>query len=160
MLETRSADRISSEIVAIDGAQVVGIQPVNLHDIGCDFYAKSLHKWAVAPAGSGMLYVKKDMQQQFWPRAGGTSPWDESAQGFGLVEDIGTHAVPLRLTVGDALDLIDRIALKHIVARTRMLFDYLKTELIKRPYIRLATSLSPELSEVDLFLDAPDTAGG
>ena len=131
---------------AIDGAQVVGIHPLDLHDIGCDFYANSLHKWALAPAGCGVLYVRRGIQQQFWPRAGGTPPWDESVQGFGLVEDIGTHAVPLRLAVGDALDLIEQIGFENIVARARMLSDHLKAELIKRPYIRLATSLTSDLS--------------
>ena len=137
-------------ISAIDGAQVVGIQPMDLHDIGCDFYANSLHKWALAPAGCGILYARREIQGQFWPRAGGSPPWDESVQGFGLVEDIGTYAAPLRLAVGDALNLINQIGFENIVARARKLSDYLKAELVKRPYVRLATSLLPNLSGAGL----------
>ncbi len=71
-------------------------------------------------------------------------------QGFGLVEDIGSYAVPLWLAVGDALNLIDQIGFEQVVARARMLSRYLKTELIKRPYVRLATSLLPDLSGAGL----------
>ena len=137
-------------ISAIDGAQVVGIHPLDLHDIGCDFYANSLHKWALAPAGCGLLYARRDSQRQFWPRAGGTFPWDESVQGFELVEDIGTYAVPVWLAVGDALNLINQIGFENVVARARMLSDYLKAELVKRPFVRLATSLLPNLSGAGL----------
>ena len=137
-------------ISAIDGAQVVGIHPLDLHDIGCDFYANSLHKWALAPAGCGILYARRDSQRQFWPRAGGTLPWDESVQGFELVEEIGTYAVPVWLAVGDALNLINQIGFENVVARARMLSDYLKAELVKRPFVRLATSLLPNLSGAGL----------
>lgn len=137
-------------ISAIDGAQVVGIHPLDLHDIGCDFYANSLHKWALAPAGCGLLYARRDSQRQFWPRAGGTFPWDESVQGFELVEEIGTYAVPVWLAIGDALNLINQIGFENVVARARMLSDYLKAELVKRPFVRLATSLLPNLSGAGL----------
>lgn len=147
-------------ISAIDGAQVVGIHPLDLHDIGCDFYANSLHKWALAPAGCGVLYVRRDVQRQFWPRAGGSPPWDECVQGFELVEAVGTYAAPLRLAIGDALNLIRQIGFENIVARARMLSDYLKAELIKRSYVRMATSLSPYLSGAGLTTFAHQSCTG
>ncbi|MDE0300236.1 MAG: aminotransferase class V-fold PLP-dependent enzyme [Candidatus Poribacteria bacterium] len=137
-------------ISAIDGAQVVGIHPLNLRDIGCDFYANSLHKWALAPVGCGILFARREIQEEFWPRAGGGPPWDESVHGFELVEAIGTYAAPLRLAIGDSIDLINRIGFENIVARARMLSDYLKAELVKRPCVRLATSLLPNLSGAGL----------
>ena len=42
----------------MDGAQAVGQFPINLHDLGCDAYAASLHKWMLAPTGTGFLYIK------------------------------------------------------------------------------------------------------
>src|SRR6266849_1459442 len=41
----------------IDGAHAIGQIPLNLHDIGCDFYATSPHKWLLAPKGTGALYI-------------------------------------------------------------------------------------------------------
>ncbi|MYH51436.1 MAG: aminotransferase class V-fold PLP-dependent enzyme, partial [Gemmatimonadetes bacterium] len=42
----------------VDGAQAVGMFPVDLHDLGCDTYSASLHKWMLGPMGTGFLYVR------------------------------------------------------------------------------------------------------
>ena len=38
---------------------------VDLHEIGCDFYATNCYKWMLSPMGTGFLYVRKDAQQVF-----------------------------------------------------------------------------------------------
>ena len=52
-------------VSAIDGAQAVGAMPVDVRELGCDLYATSLHKWTLAPAGNGALYVRADMRPRF-----------------------------------------------------------------------------------------------
>jgi isopenicillin-N epimerase len=42
---------------AVDGAHVTGMMRLNIHDLGCDMYSSSPHKWLQAPKGSGFLYV-------------------------------------------------------------------------------------------------------
>ncbi len=39
----------------VDGAHAVGQLPLDLHDLGCDFYASSPHKWLMAPKVTGLL---------------------------------------------------------------------------------------------------------
>ena len=51
-------------LTIVDGAQAVGQFPINLHDLGCDAYAVSLHKWILAPAGTGFLYIKKESRDR------------------------------------------------------------------------------------------------
>jgi len=51
-------------LTLIDGAHTIGMMNVDFHDIGCDFYAGSGHKWQCGPGGTGILYVKKSSQQQ------------------------------------------------------------------------------------------------
>ena len=51
-------------ITLIDGAHAPGMIDFNLHDLGCDFYAGSLHKWLCGPPGTGVLYIRKDMVDQ------------------------------------------------------------------------------------------------
>src|SRR5438477_4072528 len=42
---------------AVDGAHVIGMMRLNVHELGCDMYSSSQHKWLLAPKGSGFLYV-------------------------------------------------------------------------------------------------------
>ena len=50
-----------------DGCQAVGQLPVDLHSMGCDFYATNCYKWLLAPIGTGFLYVRRDAQQALKP---------------------------------------------------------------------------------------------
>ncbi len=43
--------------VLVDAAQSVGVLPLNLSELGVDFYAFTGHKWWCGPAGLGGLYV-------------------------------------------------------------------------------------------------------
>lgn len=54
-------------VTVVDGAQAVGHFPVNLHDLGCDVYGTSLHKWLMAPHGTGFLYVRQNAIERLWP---------------------------------------------------------------------------------------------
>jgi selenocysteine lyase/cysteine desulfurase len=41
--------------------------PVDVHEIGCDSFATSFHKWTLAPHGTGALYVKRDRLDELYP---------------------------------------------------------------------------------------------
>ena len=45
--------------VLVDGAQGAGAIPVNLHELGVDFYAFTGRKWLCGPEGLGALFVSK-----------------------------------------------------------------------------------------------------
>jgi len=55
MKEICHAARAKGVIAAVDGAHVNGQIPLNLSEIGCDYFVGSPHKWMLAPAGSGLL---------------------------------------------------------------------------------------------------------
>ncbi len=46
--------------VIVDGAHAFAQFPFKHADLDCDYYGTSLHKWVLAPIGTGMLYVRKD----------------------------------------------------------------------------------------------------
>jgi isopenicillin-N epimerase len=53
--------------VIVDGAQSFAHVDFDHADLGCDYFATSLHKWLFAPHGTGMLYVKRDKIRGLWP---------------------------------------------------------------------------------------------
>ena len=95
------ARELGVTFVAVDGAQVLGMLPVDVAAV--DFYAASPHKWLQAPKGSGVLYVKRAMQQRLSPmwvkRVRSAIP--PTAEAF---EDYSTRNLPEVVTLSDAID--------------------------------------------------------
>lgn len=57
----------------LDGAQGLGAVPVDVHELGCDYYAGSGQKWLCGPEGSGALYVRAERLEDLmipWPSYG------------------------------------------------------------------------------------------
>ena len=51
----------------VDGAHAGAQFPFKLRDLECDAYGVSLHKWLLAPFGTGFLYVRRDKIDKVWP---------------------------------------------------------------------------------------------
>ena len=79
------------EFIAVDGAQAIGMIPVNVGELGVDFYATSAHKWLQSPKGLGLLYVRREVQETLRPMwvTWGQNRYQGSARIF---EDYGTRA--------------------------------------------------------------------
>ena len=133
-------------VSAVDGAQTPGMTPVNVHEMGCDLFATSLHKWALTPSGTGCLYVREGFQETFWPTSDGNGPWDDREQQLWRIGPHGTYERPIRAAIKPALDFLNSIGMDTIYARDRMLSDYLKEQLLEMPGISLGTSTDHALS--------------
>src|SRR5262249_46465828 len=53
--------------VIVDGAHAFAHFPFKHSELDCDYYGTSLHKWLLAPHGTGFLYVKKSKINGLWP---------------------------------------------------------------------------------------------
>lgn len=88
--------------VCIDGPHAVGMLPLSLREIGCDFYTASCHKWLSAPFGSGFLYVSPNQQGGMQPAvvswggsvAGRQPSWKDEFQWIGTRDPAAFLAVP------------------------------------------------------------------
>ena len=51
----------------VDGAHAFAHFPFKLSDLECDYYGTSLHKWLLAPVGTGFLYMRREHIEHVWP---------------------------------------------------------------------------------------------
>jgi isopenicillin-N epimerase len=116
---------------AVDGAHVIGMMRLNLHDLGCDLYSSSPHKWLQAPKGSGFLYVREEVIDRIWNTVA-TEGWDESKLRAERFQRIGSANVPTLWGLRAAIELANKIGMDRIERRHRELANYVLEEKIKR----------------------------
>lgn len=87
--------------VLVDGAHAIAQFQFNVEDLGCDYYAGSLHKWLCGPMGSGVLFVKENRAEKLWPLFGQTDLADKTAKKF---EADYTYAMAAHVATEPALD--------------------------------------------------------
>jgi selenocysteine lyase/cysteine desulfurase len=116
---------------AVDGAHVTGMMRLNLHDLGCDLYSSSPHKWLQATKGSGFLYVRDDVIDRLWNTIA-TEGWEDSKIRAERFQRIGSSNVPALEGLKAAIELANRIGMDHIEARHRFMGDYMLAQMIHR----------------------------
>jgi selenocysteine lyase/cysteine desulfurase len=131
-------------LMLADSAHGLGMLDLDMQALGVDVLASSPYKWCGAPAGCGLLYVRKDAQHRLWPSIA-TTGWDtqQSAKRF---ETLGQRADPLIFALGEALDFQNMIGRRRIERRVRTLADHLKQGLRSIPNVRIHTPDDPYLS--------------
>lgn len=129
--------------VVVDGAHAFGHFEFKQKDIGCDIYGANLHKWMMAPIGTGFLYVKKEKIRDIWPLFPAPEPLSDDIRKF---EHIGTHPEYLKLAIGEALAFHHGIGAKNKEERLRYLKDYWARKLEKLPHVRILTSYDRDQS--------------
>ena len=68
--------------VFIDGAHAYAHFPFKRDDLGADYYGTSLHKWLMAPIGTGFLYVRRDRIPALWPLMPGSEEQDNDIRKY------------------------------------------------------------------------------
>ena len=113
----------------VDGAQTAGMFPFNLHELGCDAYATSGHKWLLGPKETGLLYVRKDMLDVIQPKFTGAYSAEEFDMAKGTIKfhpmaqryEFGTVSIPLRFGLGAAIKFMQRIGMENVWKRDQAL---------------------------------------
>ncbi|MFZ5787990.1 MAG: aminotransferase class V-fold PLP-dependent enzyme [Acidobacteriota bacterium] len=126
--------------VLVDGAHAFAHLVFSNADLGCDYYATSLHKWLAAPHGTGLLYVRKEKIPGVWPLMAAPEEMSADIRKF---EEIGTHPAANFLAISEALAFHLGIGPERKEARLRYLRDRWAARLARLERIRLHTSLKP-----------------
>lgn len=129
--------------VVVDGAHAFAQFPFKHADLGCDYYGTSLHKWILAPIGTGFLYVKKEKIAKIWPMMAAPKSMDDNIRKF---EEIGTHPASQRNAITEALTFHDSIGGERKAARFRYLRQRWQKQLKGLPGVELLTPDDPEQS--------------
>lgn len=127
----------------VDGAHAFAHFPFSLHDLECDFYGTSLHKWLLAPVGTGFLYVRRELIPEIWPLMPAPEEMNGNIRKF---EEIGTHPAANHNAIAEALTFHRAIGADRKVARLRYLRDRWMRPLEGRPRVQLHTSFDPAMS--------------
>jgi selenocysteine lyase/cysteine desulfurase len=116
---------------AVDGAHVTGMMKLDVHDIGCDMYSSSPHKWLQAPKGSGFLYVRDEVIDRVWNTVA-TAGWDEPKLRAERFQRIGSSNVPSLCGLRAAIQMANSIGMERIERRHRELGDYMLAAMMMR----------------------------
>jgi selenocysteine lyase/cysteine desulfurase len=124
----------------VDGAHAFAHFPYKASDLGCDYYGTSLHKWLLAPIGTGFLYVRRDHIPALWPLTPAPPTRADDIRKF---EEIGTHPAANHNAIAEALTFHEGIGIARKSARLRYLRDRWARRLAHNPKVRIHTNLEP-----------------
>jgi isopenicillin-N epimerase len=129
--------------VIVDGAHTFAQFPFKQEDLDCDYFGTSLHKWLLAPIGTGMLYVRRNKIPKIWPMLPADHELSEDIRKF---EQIGTHPASQRNAITEAVNFHESIGAERKAERFRYLRRRWSDRLRRLPQVKILNSDDPEQS--------------
>ncbi len=142
--------------VLVDGAQAVSHVPVDVQQLGCDFYCFSGHKM-YGPMGVGVMYGREELLSELPPYQGGgemieTVTFEHTTYNqLPYKFEAGTPSVGDVLGLGKAIEFMQQLGLKNIADHEADLLRYATDCLLRLPGIRLFGT-APDKASVLSFL--------
>jgi len=141
------AARAVGAVTLLDGAQSAGHQPVNVRELGCDFYVFSGHK-ICGPTGIGVLYGRRELLEAMPPWHGGgemivsvtyeRATYKQPPHRF----EAGTPNIAGAVGLGAAVDYIEGIGRANIAAHDAELTAHALKRLGEVPDLRVLGPLA------------------
>lgn len=154
--------------VLVDGAQSAGSLPLNLAELGVDYYAFTGHKWFCGPSGVGGLYISPERLGELLPTYVGWRSVDYDSRGMatGWTGDarryeVATSPYPLFIGLERALQIHRQLGSAQARwERLTQLSAYLWGELQGFKHLRCLSPRPPQAGIVSFQTAAPLTAKG
>jgi cysteine desulfurase/selenocysteine lyase len=124
-----AAARAKGVAVLVDGSQGAVHGPVDVADLGCDFYAITGHK-LYGPSGSGAIYIRPERQAEMRPFLGGGDMIDTVTRDSVTYNtppmkfEAGTPGIVQQVGMGVALDYLMALGMENVAAHEADLAAY------------------------------------
>jgi len=145
-----AAAHAAGALVLVDGAQAVPHMPVDVQDLGADFYVFSGHKMC-GPTGIGVLWARRALLESMPPFLGGgdmikrvklnEATWNDLPWKF----EAGTPSVAEGIGLGTAVDYLNQFGMERVRSHERTLVDYAMEKLQEIPGITIYGPRDPEI---------------
>ena len=142
----------------VDGAHSIGQIPLNLTDMGCDFYVTSPHKWLMAPKGTGTLYVREEMCDRLWANTI-SGEWNNKAMKAYRFSNFGTSNLSVMVGCKAALDFFHAIGPEKIYARSHQLATKVRDFVATKPQLKLVNASHDEFFGTLVSFEPSGAAG-
>ena len=143
--------------VLLDGAQAVPHLPVDVQELGCDFYAFSGHKM-YAPTGIGALYGRRELLEEMGPYQGGgemilsvtfeKTIYNRVPHKF----EAGTPNIAGAIGLGTAIEYLLGLDLQAVRAHEDEVLEYATEEVSKVPSVRLIGTAASKTGVLSFLL--------
>ena len=137
-------------LVLADGAQAAPKLPLDVGELGVDFYALTGHK-AYAPTGIGALWSRRELLDGMPPFLGGGSMIRKVTKQGTTYADVparfeaGTPAISQAIGLAAALRWLDALGMDAVLAHEREIADYALDRVVEVPGLRVfGPDRSPE----------------
>jgi len=130
-------------IVCVDGAQSAGMIRTNLHELACDYFSASGHKWLFGPKGTGILYAKENLIEKLEPLLISNEFKSKNIRTF---EDYNTRNLPEVMGLGAAIDFNNMIGQERKEERIYELKHYFRSLIGQENSFKFKTPEADDLS--------------
>ncbi len=146
--------------VLVDGSQAAVHMPVDVRDIGCDFYAITGHK-LYGPSGSGAIYCKRERLSEMRPFMGGGDMIREVTREAITYNDppmkfeAGTPGIVQTIGLGVALDYLMDLGMQNVAAQEARLRSYTEARLKGLNWIKIQGQAPDKAAIFSFTMEGP-----
>jgi cysteine desulfurase/selenocysteine lyase len=147
-----------SAVVLIDGAQAAPHMPIDVQDIGCDFYTVSGHKM-YGPTGIGVLYGRIELLETMPPYQGGgemirSVTFEKTTYAPPPAKfEAGTPHIAGAIGMGVAIDYLEQLGWDFVHKQEKVLLEYALERLATVPGLQIIGSAESRASVVSFTVD-------
>jgi cysteine desulfurase/selenocysteine lyase len=144
--------------VLVDGSQACPHLPVDVQDLGCDFYALTGHKM-YGPTGTGALWARHETLEAMPPFMGGGEMIREVRfEGTTFADpphrfEAGTPNIAGIIGLGAAIDYLEGVGRERIAAYERVLLDHATQALASIPGLRVFGTAADKAAVIAFLID-------